>query len=540
MQCLTQEEPTNMATVSTTLPSDGQTIDASDVNTPINAILAEFNGNIDNDNIKTGANISGSKLGAATTPLSVLDTDGKAGWITGVLAAPNTITNNGNRSYDMVFNSVDYTDEVSEGMRLRLTRTVSAPTQCADLESGSSQYFSKTSPNKLTFTDDFVVSAWVKLESYPGGEMNIVSRYNGTSGWYLDINSSGQPRLVGVNGGGANVRLVYSYQSIPLNKWVHITAQLDMSAYTTTSTTCYVMIDGVDVPAQLAQGGTNPTALIQAGNLEIGSANATEFFDGKIAQVAIFNAKVTQATMRTYMSQGLSGSETSLASAYSFSNSITDLNTTTPNDLTAQGSAVATNVDSPFGNYLGGTLEYGIITKTAFSTNTTLTVQVPEGCTIPTSGGVSAVAYSTQKVPYKFPAQRNKWTVEYLGKSAQNQSSAVNGTWYNPGSQKINAPIGDWVVNYQAAPYALESSGTVETNTTLSTANNSETDTTWTTWTYGTTLTEVMGTINRQGYITTTSATDYYLNIKAAAGNTTLGFQGSTSPTRITFELAYI
>lgn len=43
-----------MATVSTTLPSDGQTIDASDVNTPINAILSEFNGNIDDNNIKTG------------------------------------------------------------------------------------------------------------------------------------------------------------------------------------------------------------------------------------------------------------------------------------------------------------------------------------------------------------------------------------------------------------------------------------------------------------------------------------------------------
>lgn len=55
-----------MGTVSTTLPSDGQTIDAADVNTPINAILSEFNGNIDNDNIKSAAAINGSKIADAT------------------------------------------------------------------------------------------------------------------------------------------------------------------------------------------------------------------------------------------------------------------------------------------------------------------------------------------------------------------------------------------------------------------------------------------------------------------------------------------
>jgi hypothetical protein len=33
------------------------------------------------------------------------------------------------------------------------------------------------------------------------------------------------------------------------------------------------MIDGVNVPASVTRGGTNPTSLIQAGNLEIGSIN---------------------------------------------------------------------------------------------------------------------------------------------------------------------------------------------------------------------------------------------------------------------------
>lgn len=40
-----------MGTVSVTLPSDGQTIDAADYNTPINTIVSEINGSLDSDNI---------------------------------------------------------------------------------------------------------------------------------------------------------------------------------------------------------------------------------------------------------------------------------------------------------------------------------------------------------------------------------------------------------------------------------------------------------------------------------------------------------
>ena len=319
------------------------------------------------------------------------------GWSTGALPAVNSVTNNGNRSYDITFAST-VASTLSSGMRLRTTRTVAAPTQCTSLN-GTTQYYSKSSPNKLTFTDDFVVSAWVKLTSYATG--SIASRYNGTSGWTLQVSSSGQVFLYGFNASAANFSNVSSYQSVPLNKWVHITAQLDMSAFTATTTTSYIMFDVKDVPAQVSRGGTNPTALVQAGDLQIGANNATNFFPGKIAQVAIFNAKVTQATMVTYMSQGLSGSETSLASAYSFNGVATDLNTTTPNDLTANGAAVATNADSPFGNAgTSSTLDYALVQ--AIST-TVATVQVPEGCTIPTSGGVTSVAYSVQGNPYGWP-----------------------------------------------------------------------------------------------------------------------------------------
>ena len=374
--------------------------------------------------------------------------NGSTDWNT-IATAPTTITNLGQRSYSLVYPGVDLTSTIHPGMRLRTTRTVAAPTQCTSLN-GTTQYYSKTSPAAMTFTDDFTVSWYGKIPSYTSGI--LASRYNGTSGWALSVNANGTVRLAGFNAGAANVSYVESYQAVPLNRWVHITAQLDMSAFTATTTTSYVMFDLVDVPALVARSGTNPTALVQAGNLEIGATNGgTLPFGGKIAQVAIFNAKVTQATMRGYISQGLAGTETSLISAYSFNNTINDLNTTNANNLTAQGSAVATNADSPFGlNSYGtptGTLDYALIQSVTFSTNTTVTVQVPWGCTIPTTGGVTTSAYSSVKAPYGFPVSADRWIVDMKLTTIPPVPGTTINTVYNFSTLNLAVPIGRWILN---------------------------------------------------------------------------------------------
>lgn len=373
--------------------------------------------------------------------------------------APNTVTANGNRSYDFVFNGVDLTSTVSAGMRLRTTRTVAAPTQCTSLN-GTSQYFSKSSPAGMTFTDDFVAGAWVKLSSYGANPMGVISRWNGTSGWFLYIDTNGQIVLNASNAAAANYSRVVSYQSLPLNKWVYIAAQLDMSAFTATTTTSYIMIDGVDVPASVVRAGTNPTALVQAGDFNVGTYNndTARAFPGKIAQAFVSSAKITQANIRTLMSQGLTSaliSANNIISAYSFSNSINDLNTTNANNLTANGSATATNADSPFGGQADGTisstLDYAIVQKATFSTNTTVTVQVPGGNTLPTSGGVTSVVYSSNKAPYGMPVQKDRWAVETLIKSSV-QSAAFGGlgVWITTSmASALTVPIGAWKIGYQ-------------------------------------------------------------------------------------------
>jgi hypothetical protein len=153
-----------------------------------------------------------------------------------------------------------------------------------------------------------------------------------------------------------------------------------------------------------------------------------------------------------------------------------------PNNLTANGSAVATSTDSPYGGQADGTisstLDYAIVTKTAFSTNTTLTVQVPEGCTIPTSGGVSAVAYSEQRSPYQFPAQRGKWRLEALFMGAGlTQASPVLSTYYNIGSFQLNVPIGEWVLGFRTLTGMDKSvAGRTDSQAALSTSNSSVSD----------------------------------------------------------------
>lgn len=459
---------------------------------------------------------------------------------------PTATVYNGNRSYTHTYSSSVLTYK-SIGMRNKYVRTVTAPTQCTSLN-GTTQYYSKTSPAGMTFTDDFTVSGWIKPNAYLVAGMAIAGRYNGTSGWLLYVESTGQISLAGYNAASGNYSKITSYQSVPLNKWVHISAELDMSSFTATPTTSYIMIDGVDVASAVSRAGTNPTALVQAGNLEIGGTNGgTLPFSGKLAQIVIYNAKVTQATIRTSMSQTLSGSETSEISAYSFSNTINDLNANA-NNLTANGVAVATNADSPFAGgpiteTTLGTTEYSITTALS-SDGLTETVQVAEGFAVPTSGGISTMAYSGQKLPYGFPANKDKWTVSAIHIATGSQATPTANVWYNVAFKQITIPIGAWSTKYEtnAQISGPAGSGALLLGT-LSTANNSESDKTQTSFIYANLGSGTMtagATLARSGYLLLAAATIYYKNLSTSlASSGTITSEAAGGGTIIA-ECAYL
>lgn len=56
-----------MGVISPPQASDGQAVTAAKINDPVNTIANEFNGNIDDNNIKSGAAINGSKMASNTT-----------------------------------------------------------------------------------------------------------------------------------------------------------------------------------------------------------------------------------------------------------------------------------------------------------------------------------------------------------------------------------------------------------------------------------------------------------------------------------------
>jgi hypothetical protein len=434
-----------LPTINPTLPNDGEGADAADVTVPILAILAVLNGGLDSANLADSAVTTAKVADDAVTDTKVADS-AVAGW-KAIATTPTTVTPLGQKSYTVLFPNVDLTSKLSKGMRFKAVRTAAAPTQCTTLN-GTTQYYSKSSPAGMTFTNNFVASAWIKISSYAIG--TVISRFDGTSGWVFRVGSDGRVELFGTNAGSGNFKDVISYASLPLDRWVHVAVQLDMSSATCSPTVNYVMFDGVDVPCVQTQGGTNPTTLIQAGSLQVGAANGATFFGGKLAQVAVYSAKVTQATILASINQGLTGSETNLISAYSFSNSINDLNTGNANNLTANGSAVATTADSPFAQgSTTGLIEYGIIMNVAFSTNTTLTVQVPEGSALPSSGGISAASYATVSTPFGFPRNKDKWVIRIISlTSPGNITIGGINTWW-AGQLSFTVPMGAWKVGYQ-------------------------------------------------------------------------------------------
>jgi hypothetical protein len=450
------------------------------------------------------------------------------GW-TSIPVALTTATgyNKGNKEYDLTSSS-SLVSVLTPGMRMKITRAVTPPTQCTDLESGSSQFASKSSPSGVTFTDDFSLEAWIKLESY-GSTMNIVSRYDGTTGFALQLNGSGQVLVLGIGTAGA-VDSGTSYQSIPIGTWVHVAATLDMSG-----TTAAIYINGVSVPTLYTNGGQ--AALIQAGSLQIGAANSLNFFDGKVADVRIWSAVRTATQIRDNMNQQLVGNETNLVGYYKLDGNFTD-STSNANNMTGSGGAVATDTDNPM-----NATEYAIVTKVTAST---VTVFTGTDWNIPNIT-LSTPYYSSMKVPFGFNAQNDKWCVTTIGRISGIQSSPSLNTWYNAGVLNLSIPTGAWRVGQVATIDGQKSATTaVDVYGTLSTANNTESNPEFTTFSYVSGASgdlETLQTLSRFPRLpfSLSSQTIYYLNVKTGQSSASrVATRGDVASSVISAECAYI
>lgn len=186
-------------------------------------------------------------------------------------------------------------------------------------------------------------------------------------------------------------------------------------------------------------------------------------------------------------------------------------------------------------------IQYGFITKV---TATTLTIYFGTDYSL-TNSTISSVYYSYQKAPLGFPLDPAKWTVTATLSTNQSQSNPVANTWYNPASFSISFPLGCWNAEWVAVIEGTKVATTsMDVFATLSTANNSESDTDFSTYHYSA---GASGTIipyltqGRHKFLTLTSATTYYLNIKtttASAANVII--RGDSVPATIKAVCAYL
>lgn len=442
-----------MATVSPQQIATNAAITSAGVNTPINQIAAAINGNLDDNNI---ASLSGTKILAGTLPASALDQNTKRGYITGALPVVSSVTNNGNGSYDVLFASTVATI-LSIKNRLQFARSTPANTYMGGALNGSSHYFTKTSPTGTlsTVTNNFTIMATYMPTAYPSARAYLGGRADATpnNGLGMFVEPDGRVGVIVFNGGAANYRSVVTNQSVILGK-------KNVLATSFASGTVVAHINGVSVPVATAvTGGTAPTTAGTGGDFSIGRFGAfPAYAGGYISNFAVFNAVLSTATIRQYNTYKLTGSETNCIGAWSLDNTANDQFGV--NNLTATGGVGYSNI-SPFtsdANGNPGSYDWAVVTKI---NGATATVQVPEGCSLPTTGGFASVDYSIVDSPFGFPVDPGRWRVSSILRTDNSTTSNANYGAFMSGGFALAVPIGSWKVGFKATRVANSTTTTV-------------------------------------------------------------------------------
>jgi hypothetical protein len=367
---------------------------------------------------------------------------GSSGWIYNVLPAQSgTITHNGNRSYDVPFAS-SVASTLSPGMRLELTKTVAGNGYMGGAFNGSSHYFTKTTPSSTlgTVTNNFTIEAVVQPTSYADGY--IAARFDsaGNNGLGAYMSQAGRIGVYITNGGAVNDRNIQSQQSIPLNKKTHVTI-------TYTSGTLLVYIDGASVPVATAgTGGTAPTVAGTGGDFSIGrkGAQAVNYFPGYISNVAVFDAVLSAATIKQHATYKLLGSETNCIGAWSLDNTAVNQQAPGTNDLAATG-GVGYTAQTPHGQLGNGVETSKAVALVMAVSGSTATCQTPEGVTIPTTGGISSVAYATNGNPFGWVSDKGRWSLQAVSRTSQSTGTPAATTAYNAPGFTLSYPVGSWI-----------------------------------------------------------------------------------------------
>lgn len=436
--------------------------------------------------------------------------------------------NTGNKSFD-ISTSSDLTGVLPLGAKIKFARGTTPPTQCTDLESGSTQGWSDTSLTGLNQTDDISAEAWVKVESYKTA--SIITQRTGQNGWDFLMGSDGTFRIHGVLSAG-NHKLYQTHSKIPLNKWTHVAGSMDMSA-----NSGLLYVNGIQQPVTTSNSGT-ANSFTSVGSLYIGTDSTnSSTFDGKIADARIWSAVRTVTQIRDNMCQQLVGNETNLVGYWKFNGNGND-STSNANNLSAVGSATATNVDNPMNS-----TEYGIVTRV---TTTAITVFTGTDGTIPNMT-LSSPMYSLWRAPLGFNADRNRWIIEMVYPTSPSTNFGAINQW-TASVLNISVPLGAWEVGHEGA-FGLTSTVNGSRNGNYLLSDISPTNVNFN-YPLCIMLYNGSGVSTSDWYVTTGRKTDVvqttqtvwteYATISSASGTESFVILGTRAPTRFWAQCPYV
>ena len=208
---------------------------------------------------------------------------------------------------------------------------------------------------------------------------------------------------------------------------------------------------------------------------------------------------------------------------------------------------VGTSVD------LTGILSVGMKIKLTQTTAKYFFVTAIDSTTITLYGGtdytlanaaISNVYYSTEKAPFGFPLDIDKWSVVTISNAYAVQNTPTQNVYYNPSSLNLVVPIGKWNLGWCANAYPQRASAAIcEQQCGLSTSTSSFTDPKLNGSVYGESNTKFLLTICRENTVTLTSKTTYYLLARTTQTNmSSIAYLGSDTygNTIIKATIAYL
>lgn len=215
------------------------------------------------------------------------------------------------------------------------------------LVQASSQFAYITDPNQtgLDITGDITIAAWIKLSNVDD-TYNIAGKYstgNGHVSYLFKYYGPDSQFIFQHSNNGSTEELNVVTQSISANTWYHVAVTWDAS-----ESRAKFYLNGSQIGTD--QVGSQTSLFNSSADFAIGalyvSFTPTQFFDGKIDEVQVFNVVRTGTQIANAMRDIIDPNTTGLQGYWRFENNFTDLTGNT-NDLTAGNSPVF-STDVPF------------------------------------------------------------------------------------------------------------------------------------------------------------------------------------------------